>query len=137
MLPWKEFNAKCYQLIDQTARKWEDAKKKCHILGAHLPIITSRDENKFVLHYAKQSRFPRHQLWLGMSRRADDTFKWVDGSPVGGSYSKWIEGEPSNFGGNENCGEMIVSGKRWLGEWNDINCSPLSFKHIFMCEKLP
>ena len=133
--PWKEYNKKCYQLMDKPVIEWRDGHKQCHSIGARLPIISSQEENEFVLRYAKETRFPGLQLWLGLHRRADDTFEWVDGTTEDGNYSNWVIGEPSNIGGNEDCGEMIVAGTYWLGQWNDINCSPESKQHILMCEK--
>ena len=121
--------------MGQPVTEWQDGLQKCQSLGAHLPIITSQEENEFVLRYAKETRYSRLQLWLGLHRGADDTFEWVNGTTPDGNYSNWVVGEPSNLGGDEDCGEMIVAGKYWLGQWNDINCSPESKKHILMCEK--
>ena len=95
----------------------EAAWKKCHIMGANLPIINSAEENTFIRDLLKAQRTKR--AWIGLQQNASDSkFYWVDGTPLKGNYDSWVSGEPNNNNGNENCA-VVRSGH---GEWNDIPC---------------
>lgn len=41
-------------------------------------------------------------------------------------YTNWVPGQPDNYGGNENCGSMHIS-----GGLNDYSCS---IPALFFCE---
>ena len=67
---------------------------------------------------------------------------WTDGSSLGADdYSHWGNDNPNNYGGNQNCGQ-IVRGDFQLGslqlsgfkdgEWNDFRCN---FPLGYICEK--
>ena len=68
-----------------------------------------------------QNTFTKWGAWIGMERKSDGKFYWIDNSPVEGSYSIWAGGEPNNAGGSENCVQMY--GNDPLGKtWNDFSC---------------
>ena len=52
-------------------------------------------------------------------------FTWGD-NPL--TYSKWVDTNPSNTNGKENCIEMMW---RYNFAWNDIDCN---YKRRFICE---
>ena len=89
--------------------------------GAGLAVIKSEDENRFVYDLLRNTSGPRHG-WIGLYRKADDKFYWLDGRPVNasGSCQNWNDRQPSNTGGNEDCG--LFWGDR-NGTWNDRSCS--------------
>lgn len=64
-------------------------------------------------------------MYMGLVRTGPgpSDFVWSDGTPF--VFTNWNGGEPS--GGNENCVEMLDSGK-----WNDI---PSADQRTHMCEK--
>ena len=80
-------------------------------------MIKSEDENQFVYNLLKNTSGARNG-WIGLYRKANKKFYWLDDRPEEGNYQKWRDGEPSNYRGNEDCVELL--GK---GEWNDIACS--------------
>ena len=91
-------------------------------MGADLAIITSSDENQFILgQLRKHNIVKRTGAWFGLRRIvADSKFYWIDGTPVEGNYQAWGRGQPDNSGW-EDCGHM--RGSNILGEWNDLGCS--------------
>ena len=61
---------------------------------------------------------PDWGVWLGLNRKADNMFYWIDGTPLAGQYSAWASGEPNH--NYEKCVHMYNS---VLGKWNDISCN--------------
>ena len=67
-------------------------------------------------------------VWIGANDIATEgEWRWPDGAPLG--YINWTSGEPNDFDGNEDCGEIKAS----KGEpvWNDVPCSR---ELHFVCE---
>ena len=58
--------------------------------------------------------------WLGLYRKADSLFYWVDDTPLAGQYYAWADGEPNNYQDNsENCVQIYTRPLALLGKWND------------------
>lgn len=83
---------------------WEQAEAFCESLGGHLAVITSAEEQAFVTGGNDMIR------WIGGFRNSGG-WSWVTGENW--SYSAWNEGEPNNYGGNENYAAVRPVG------WND------------------
>ena len=119
-----EHGESCYY-VDNTssASTWNSSRRFCQDLGADLVVIKSEDENQFVYDLLKNASGANNG-WIGLYRKANKKFYWLDDRPVEGNYQKWYPGEPNDSGGNEDCGELIgsnsFSGK---GKWNDNSCS--------------
>ena len=82
-------------------------------------MIKSEDENRFVYDLLRNTSGARHG-WIGLRRRDDDKFYWLDDRPANGSYQKWNDGEPNDSGGDEDCGHLIGGHN---DTWNDLSCS--------------
>jgi len=106
-------------------------------LAADLAIIRSATENKFIFDLMKKQQTVTDKgAWLGLYRKADNKFYWIDDTPLKGQYSAWASGEPNN--NNEECGNMFGKGSR-AGGWNDLRCS-LGGKYsasapVVLCQK--
>ena len=77
--------------------------------------------------------------WLGLYRKPDNKFYWIDGTPVEGQFSAWAGGEPNNNNGVERCGNIYGSKQSVRGQWNDVPCN-LTDKDLWrapvvLCEK--
>ena len=97
-----------------------DAQSKCQQMGGDLAIIRSDHENQFIFNLVKRtSGLPVWGVWIGLRRKSDGNFEWVDGTPV--KYSSWNSGEPNNMGGREDCVVMFSAGRAG-GKWNDSPC---------------
>ena len=57
--------------------------------------------------------------WIGLYRKADDAFYWIDDTPVTGQFSAWQNGEP-----NEVQKKCVHIYSLWYapGKWNDVKC---------------
>ncbi len=71
-------------------------------------------------------------VWLGLSDTASEgVWRWYSGSSadtqawqgtstgytIDGEFSNWLSGEPNDFGGNEDFGELSST----TGKWNDVS----------------
>ncbi|XP_067047236.1 C-type lectin domain family 4 member E-like isoform X1 [Acropora muricata] len=108
----------CYYVANtSSAPTWNSSRRFCQNLTADLAVIKSEDENRFVYDLLRNTVGARY-AWIGLHRKADNKFYWLDDRPANGGYQKWKAGEPNNHGGVEGCGHLLVNGK-----WNDISCS--------------
>jgi len=100
-------------------------------LAADLPIIRSVTENNFIFNLiTKQERVTHHGTWLGLYRKADTKFYWIDDTPLGGQYSAWGSEEPNSY--LEKCAHVYATGPT-PGKWNDISCS--TNIPVVLCQK--
>ncbi|XP_070272258.1 C-type lectin domain family 17, member A isoform X5 [Myotis yumanensis] len=117
---WLPFQGKCYYFSRNT-KSWDEARKFCQENYSHLVIISSIDEQNFVV---KAHGSPRVH-WLGLSdREHEGDWKWLDGSPV--TLSFWEPEEPNNMD-DEDCVSLTKQ-----GTWNDLSCNKATY---WICER--
>ena len=110
----------CFLAIHIPTLEWSDARRNCQKLGGDLPKITSASENQFTSDlFTKQQKITSFGAWIGLHRKADNKFYWVDDTLLTG-YSNWNTGEPNNVA--EKCGHMFSTGSA-KGKWNDLPCT--------------
>lgn len=117
---WELFQGSCYW-FSRFLSNWKSAESTCQHRNAHLVIINSDSEEKFL-----ESWEVRHEkrTWIGLSDQHNEaTWQWVDGTPLQLSY--WKPGEPNNDE-NEDCAELYNDG------WNDDQCKR---EKVWICEK--
>ena len=79
--------------------------------------------------------------WLGLERDkvSGTKFRWIDGTPLEGEYENWIDGEPNNHNGNEECVNMlVVNNTKAAGKWNDYRCgcsNDLIYCPVILCQR--
>ena len=143
---WVRHGTSCYYIDDTPTQTWSAARAACRGLRADLPIITSAEKNKFIGDLVfKQTTLTWGGAWIGIQRKqADDKLYWIDGTPVAGGYTSWARGNPSNSGGNEDCGHIMgKAGPGWEHQekmWNDVRCALTAswFRNrypVILCEK--
>lgn len=112
---WVEHGSSCYW-FSHSGLTWPEAEKYCQLENAHLVVINSREEQKFIV----QHMSPFH-TWIGLTE-SDGSWKWVDGTDYDSSYKNWAATQPDNWhgheeGGSEDCAEIQMDGR-----WNDDLC---------------
>ena len=118
---WVRRTTSCFRVIDNPTLKWNIARKTCQDLAADLAIITSATENNFIFDLIRsQQTVTDGGAWLGLCRKDDNKFYWIDDTPLEGQYSAWASDEPSS--NDEKCVQMYGKGPR-EGKWNDEPCS--------------
>jgi hypothetical protein len=114
---------------------WPAAESDCEAHGMRLIRIDDAAENAWI--HGVAFTFGVDRNWLGGSdlgqmgdwRWADGTQFWsgeANGTPVGGRYTNWENGEPNDYGDDEHCLVMFAK-----STWNDDNCSAI---HRYVCE---
>ena len=138
---WIKHGKSYYYIDDTPIKKWSDARLKCQTIGADLVIIRSQEENQFISDMIDNRNIAGTVgAWIGLQRKADDMFYWVDGSPVqAGQYQNWENGEPNNHRGNEDC---VYMHRGEGAEWNDDPCDLTAYSYWRMntlatlCQKM-
>ena len=119
---WKSMGYNCYKLFDEK-KTWSQAEAHCMGLGGHLASIQSPEEHKFVADLGLVS--DEEIAYLGGSDLGEEKkWVWTDGTPF--EYTNWLEGEPNNSLGDEDC---MMLWKQKGDKWNDTACSR-EFKFI-------
>ncbi|XP_034742322.1 CD209 antigen-like protein A [Etheostoma cragini] len=126
------FGCACY-LLSTESGSWEEGRGDCSKKGAHLVVIDSFEEQKFLSNFTKNATY----AWIGLTDEAEEgTWKWINEAPLSLKY--WQESQPDNGGGHGNLGEedcahiKMTEGKS-SQNWNDLLCSN-SLRWI--CEKI-
>ncbi|NWS64681.1 CL17A protein, partial [Chunga burmeisteri] len=119
---WSQFAKTCY-FFSSTTKPWVDAKDFCANFNAHLVIVDTEQENKFLANHIMENRV----FWLGLTdAHREGDWQWVDGRSL--SLSFWNSGEPNNVGHQgEDCVTIYSSGR-----WNDCVCSS---PEAWICER--
>jgi hypothetical protein len=103
---------------------WSQARSSCQSMGMDLVKIADGGENAFVSNVA--NNIASGSWWIGANDQAvEGTFRWPDGTPL--TYTNWNPGEPNDWGGAEDCGELYTAAQ----QWNDNNCG---VGRYFVCE---
>ena len=101
-----------YYYCSVASATWATAQQTCVNNGGNLCVINDAGENSYVA-----SLLPLSSAWIGLSDvNTEGQNQWVDGSAV--TYSNWYTGQPNNYNGNQDCVEILNTGK-----WNDQYCS--------------
>ncbi|XP_033615403.1 CD209 antigen-like protein C isoform X1 [Fukomys damarensis] len=117
---WEPFQGSCY-LFSRTLGVWEASVSSCRDLGAHLVIINSLAEQRFLRYWDVRKD---QRTWIGLSDHfREGSWQWVDGAPL--QLSFWQDGEPNNDG-DEDCVELFQD------TWNDNVCTAQNF---WICEQ--
>ncbi|XP_045405231.1 uncharacterized protein LOC123636708 [Lemur catta] len=120
---WTFFQGNCY-FFSNSQRSWHNSLTACQDVGAQLVVIKGEEEQNFL---QLKSWGGERAAWIGMSDLThEDTWQWVDGSPLPPRFNKyWHQNQPDNFE-NEDCVESTDSG------WNDQKCD---VARLWICKK--
>ncbi|CAH1774399.1 unnamed protein product [Owenia fusiformis] len=115
----------CYQFIT-TASSWTDSRATCQDHGGDLLSINSVHEQRYIA--ARTVGITGSLgMWIGIHDRSEKfIWEWSSGDPV--NFFNWAPGEPNNWAGTEDCGEMALFSK----QWNDISCNARRYS---ICKK--
>ncbi|KAM9328130.1 uncharacterized protein KZ484_019496 isoform 1-T1 [Pholidichthys leucotaenia] len=117
---WTCFKQSLYY-ISSSSKSWQESREYCQQNGSDLVIITTKEEQDFLVQFNKRS-------WIGLTdKEKEGTWKWVDGTLLDERFHPWDEGEPNNDQGSEHCGELLHS----KGSWNDNTCTE---ENYWICE---
>ena len=122
------FGNKCFNVRPQTIRlsDYSSGETLCTwVGGAKLARISNAGENEFVQKMMLEKGITR--AFIGLSDiDTEGTFVWTEDSSVGWKdgdsnnnlYSNWVNGNPDNHNGDQDCVVMIKNGR-----WDDASCN--------------
>ncbi len=105
---------------------WNGSKQVAEDMGGHLAIISSEDENNYLVSLMAGKLMDYYYLG-GTDAANEGEWKWVDGTSI--SYTNWRDGEPNNTGDED----ALEIGKN--GEWNDYPIGSEENNRGFIFEK--
>ncbi|XP_040027915.2 macrophage mannose receptor 1 isoform X1 [Gasterosteus aculeatus] len=82
---WKQFESKCYIIVNNQKETWPGAKAQCQAIGGNLASILSRQVQVFLT--AQLAEAPATGLWIGMYNVRGGSDLWTDGRPK--RYNNW------------------------------------------------
>ncbi|XP_064438699.1 asialoglycoprotein receptor 1 isoform X2 [Mirounga angustirostris] len=112
---WLEHGGSCYW-FSRSGKSWAEADRYCQLEGAHLVVVGSWEEQKFVQHHMGPVN-----TWMGLTDQSG-LWKWVDGTDYETSFKNWRPEQPDDWyghglGGGEDCAHFTDDGR-----WNDDVC---------------
>lgn len=129
---WFRHESSCYLIHNTPTPRWNDALAFCQNQRAHPPIIKSADENDFIFRLIISQPNGRDlSAWIGLSRKMDDKFYWMDGTPLAGRFSAWAQGEPNYL--HEKC--VFIFRKKWYDCPCTFGGSPPFPAPVVLCQK--
>ncbi|XP_021923416.1 hemolymph lipopolysaccharide-binding protein-like isoform X2 [Zootermopsis nevadensis] len=126
-----------YYKLHTTPRTWNEALRTCAVEGAHLAIVNSESEARFL-----QLLFSRHPKITGGNHNdyaylgvhdmfSEGQFTTIFGDPLNNTgYMKWVGGQPDNGGAEP--GSDCLSLYRAQANFNDLPCN---WKLAAFCEQ--
>lgn len=108
-------------VVTASDMSWTEAWAACREQGAHLAVISTREEFETITALAAQQNLT--YLWIGC-QRVQGTLTWETEEPV--NFSNWAEGEPSYYDAYDDVYEDYVMLFRVGDEWyyNDNRNDP-------------
>ncbi|VFV45095.1 low quality protein: [Lynx pardinus] len=112
---WLEYEGSCYW-FSRSGKSWPEADKYCRLENAHLVVVGSWEEQKFIQHHMGPVN-----TWMGLTDQSGP-WKWVDGTDYEKGFKNWRPEQPDDWyghglGGGEDCAHFTDDGR-----WNDDVC---------------
>ncbi|XP_012587821.1 PREDICTED: C-type lectin domain family 4 member E isoform X2 [Condylura cristata] len=84
-LNWLYFQVSCYFFSTNTLT-WTLSVKNCSDMGAHLVVINTEEEQKFLFHAKPRGK----EFYIGLTdKRHENQWEWVDGTPFNQSLRSY------------------------------------------------
>ena len=86
---------------------WAEAKMHAENNGGTLAILNTLGENNYLASQLAST------AWIGLTdENVEGQWEWINGDPL--SFTNWYPGQPNNYNGAQDYGELINT-----GHWND------------------
>uniref|UniRef100_A0A8C8Z0R1 C-type lectin domain family 4 member C n=1 Tax=Prolemur simus TaxID=1328070 RepID=A0A8C8Z0R1_PROSS len=113
---WSSFQSSCY-FVSTVRQSWAQHWKNCSMMGAHLAVINTEDEEDFIIQNLNEDS----AYFMGLSDpEGQRHWQWVDQTPYNKSATFWHSDEPNDP--SERC--VVVNfrhpSRKW--GWNDVRC---------------
>ncbi|KAM9308969.1 CD209 antigen-like protein C isoform 2-T2 [Pholidichthys leucotaenia] len=89
---WVQFESSCYWFSDSKYfsgwKTWEKSNDDCREMNAHLVVVESQEEQKFISNHTHFYKDEKHGYWIGLKKDMESWWKWVDGNNLTVTYWK-------------------------------------------------
>ncbi|XP_033960954.1 macrophage mannose receptor 1-like isoform X3 [Pseudochaenichthys georgianus] len=142
---WKQFDLKCYSIINTQKETFNGAETQCRAMGGKLASILSRKAQVFLT--TQLAEAPTTDLWIGLHLTRVSSFLWIDGRPM--RYTNWeikmqypldydyeniewsqyrrheeyIESSLPRWNEERNCGALSTNRDVGIGKWIKKSCN--------------
>ncbi|KAI4809335.1 hypothetical protein KUCAC02_018227, partial [Chaenocephalus aceratus] len=142
---WKQFDLKCYSIINTQKETFNGAETQCRAMGGKLASILSRKAQVFLT--TQLAEAPTTDLWIGLHLTRVSSFLWIDGRPM--RYTNWeiemqypldydyeniewsqyrrheqyIESSLPRRNEERNCGALSTNRDVGIGKWIKKSCN--------------
>lgn len=130
-----ELNGHTYKYYEEST-DWYSAKEICEKYGGYLVVITSIEENEFLIR--NLPNFNKSFYWIGATDEVQEgTWEWITGENF--SYSNWSKNSPNNNNRKEHYAGFMSKEENYdgyptpIGSWNDFEILPTDDSG-FICE---
>ncbi|KAM9353499.1 collectin-12-like [Symphorus nematophorus] len=127
---WLHVGDQCFHLSTDR-HNFTISKEKCEESGAHLAILTDREQYHAVEKEGRRIGSFYNHYWIGLTDiEKEEEWKWADDSPLKVGF--WKVGQPSNDVSSGKEGEDCVVVDSYNSNWDDVPCS---FVYPRICQK--
>ncbi|XP_038057915.1 C-type lectin domain family 4 member M-like [Patiria miniata] len=98
---WQLWGNECYRLTPSNYN-WDDAKKVCQDMGGKMAAPRSLEELNFMAELA-QKVDNQYYAWIACNDKDVEGTWECDGQEGGEPFLVWADGQPDNWGGNQDC----------------------------------
>ncbi|XP_070535376.1 macrophage mannose receptor 1-like isoform X2 [Ptychodera flava] len=128
---WLKYgDSMCYFFSSSTViepKTWTESRKYCYSKGAELLSLHDANETAWIA--SRLQLEERRPWWIGLRQYGfGGKYEWSDGTAL--DYVNWLESEPNNLNGEEECAQ--ISGSSDTAQWNDQHCAD---EFSFICKK--
>jgi hypothetical protein len=125
----KKLRGKFYKVYPEQL-SWHAATEKCQELGGHLAVVTSAEQNRFLITLIREKGLDA--VWLGATDEVvEGRWVWVGGQPM--RYSNWspVGRQPNNKNNSEHYLVIAISQQ---GKWCDQPDESVEYSLGFICQ---
>lgn len=126
---WQDFgSSNCYMFENDLRLSWADAMHYCFRHGGYLASFHSAEEvEKLVKLITTPYSFYSPSMHIGLGKRKDGSYAWVDNSAV--DFTNWDLGEPPSASSKRGCVIMNIRNQKW----RTIDCEDDDLQRGFIC----
>ncbi|XP_019618605.1 PREDICTED: perlucin-like protein [Branchiostoma belcheri] len=94
----------CYKAF-KALKTFSKSAKTCRADGGTLAMPRDAGIHDFLFSLMKPLLpLPLFDFWIGLhDERQEGKWEWIDGTALGTGYNRWKNGQPDNYGGNQDC----------------------------------